>query len=71
MANYAVLNGNNVENTIVAESLEIAEAVTGKICVEYTNENPAGIGWTYDGEKFVAPDAQYLIDQETNSAETE
>lgn len=23
--------------------------------VEYTAENPAGIGWPYDGEKFIAP----------------
>jgi hypothetical protein len=55
MANYAVLNGNNVENTIVAESLEIAETVTQKTCVEYSDSNPAGIGWTYDGTKFIAP----------------
>ena len=55
MATYAVLNGNNVENIIVADSLEIAETVTKKTCVEYNDSNPAGIGWTYDGTKFIAP----------------
>lgn len=44
MANFAV--GNPCTNIIVAESLEIAEEVTGRICYEYTDENPAGIGWT-------------------------
>ena len=55
MANYAVLNGNIVENIIVADSLEIAETITEKTCVEYTQENAAFIGWIYDGANFVAP----------------
>jgi hypothetical protein len=52
---FAVINNNIVENIIIADTLEIAEVVTGKTCVEYNDNNPAGIGWTYDGEKFVAP----------------
>jgi hypothetical protein len=55
MANYAVMIDNIVENIIVAESLEIAQTIIQKTCIEYTDENPAGIGWVYDGEKFVAP----------------
>lgn len=55
MANFAVLINNRVTNIIVADSKEIAEAVTNSICVEYTEENPAGIGWTYDGVNFIAP----------------
>jgi hypothetical protein len=55
MTNYAVLNNNTVTNVIVADTKEIAETVTGSTCVEYTNENPASIGWTYDGENFIAP----------------
>lgn len=55
MANFAVLNENHVINTIVADSKEIAEAVTNFTCVEYTKENPAGIGWTYDGVNFIPP----------------
>jgi len=55
MTNYAVLNNNTVTNVIVADTKEIAETVTGLTCVEYTDENPAGIGYTYDGENFIAP----------------
>lgn len=46
MANFAVIEGENVINTIVADSKEIAERVTGKTCIKYTNE-PAEIGGTY------------------------
>jgi hypothetical protein len=36
MTNFAVLRDDNfVENVIVAESLDIAEALTGKQCIEY------------------------------------
>jgi hypothetical protein len=55
MANYAVIENNKVINVIVADSKEIAEEVTEKTCVEYTEENPAGIGWDYDGVSFIAP----------------
>ena len=50
MANYAVIKNNIVENTIVADSKEIAEEVTGLTCVEYTDENPASPGWSADIE---------------------
>jgi hypothetical protein len=62
MATYAVLNGDNVENIIVADSLEIAETVTEKTCIEYNDSNPAGIDWTYDGKKFVAPTTESNTD---------
>lgn len=55
MANYAVISSNLVVNVIVADTVEIAEAVTGSTCIEYTDENPASIGWIYDGTKLVAP----------------
>lgn len=58
MANYAVIDNNIVINIIVADTKEIAEEVTGLTCVEYTDENPAGIGWTYDGENFISPVAE-------------
>ena len=49
MKTFAVLNGENVvTNIIVCDSLEIAEQVTQCVCVEYTEENPASIGWIYD-----------------------
>lgn len=51
-----ILNGT-VINVVVAESKPIAELVTGHLCVEYTADNPAGIGWKYDDktESFSAP----------------
>jgi hypothetical protein len=52
---FAVLTDNTVSNVIIAETKEIAEQVTQLTCVEYTDEEPAGIGWTYDGTKFIQP----------------
>ena len=52
MANFAVIEGNNVINTIIADSQAIAEEVTGAICVEYTTE-PAQPGGTYVNGKFI------------------
>jgi len=45
MATYAVIENGTVINVIVADSQEIAEQVTQKTCVEYTEEAPLGIGW--------------------------
>ena len=55
MANFAVLNGNTVQNIIVAESKEIAEEVTNSECVECSVG--VGIGMTYDPikDEFGAP----------------
>jgi hypothetical protein len=55
MKNFAVLSGTNVINVVAAEDLESAELATKATCVEYTDKNPAGIGWSYDGKKFIAP----------------
>lgn len=55
MATYAVVENNIVTNVIVANNANIAQQITNKTCIEYDKSNPAGIGWTYDGEKFVAP----------------
>ncbi len=52
MANFAVIENGVVLNTILADSKAIAEEVTGKTCVEYTEENPACIGHGYDGTTF-------------------
>jgi hypothetical protein len=56
MATFAVINDNTVENIIVADTKEIAEQVVGKKCIEYTEENPAQIGWTYADGAFAAPE---------------
>jgi len=52
MAKFAVLDEENVLNTIVADSKAIAEEVTGKTCVEFTAES-AEAGGTYVGEVFI------------------
>jgi hypothetical protein len=52
MSNFAALNGEQVVNTIIADSKELAEQVTGKICVEFTNE-PAELGGTYVNGVFI------------------
>ena len=57
MANFAVIENDVVVNIIDAPSKEIAEEATGSICIEYTNESPARIGWTYDGDQFTDPQA--------------
>ena len=53
MAKYAV--GNPVQNLILADTKEVAEMITGQSCIEYTDNTPVSIGWTYDGENFIAP----------------
>lgn len=52
MANFAVIDGNDVINTIVADSKAIAEEVTGLTCVEFTDE-PAETGGTYTNNTFI------------------
>lgn len=55
MPTYAVLKENAVVNVIVADSKEDAELLTNSTCVEYTPENPLGIGWVLEGDKFINP----------------
>jgi hypothetical protein len=47
MKTFAVISGNIVSNVIAAEDESVGE-VLGITLVEYTPENPACIGWTYD-----------------------
>lgn len=53
MANFAVLDGENVLNTIVAESKAIAEELTGKTCVEFNETDNAEAGGTRVGGVFI------------------
>lgn len=47
----AVVENGTVINVIVIDAdHELADNE-----VEYTDANPAGIGWEYDGDKFIAP----------------
>jgi hypothetical protein len=53
--NFAVMSNNIVTNLIVADSKEIAEEATGLICIEYTTDNLAHVGFGYDGTTFEQP----------------
>ena len=57
MTNFAVLSGDIVSNVIVANTLADAEIATNSVCVESTEDNPAGIGFSYDAKsgKFTRP----------------
>ena len=48
MATYAIMNGNTVSNIIVADDKAATEAALNCTLVEFTPENPAGIGCTID-----------------------
>jgi hypothetical protein len=55
MANFAVIKEDKVINVIVCESKELAEQITGELCVEYTALDNPTIGLGYDGTKFEQP----------------
>lgn len=55
MATFAVMTGNMVSNVIVADDKHDAEQALNVTLIEYTPENPAGIGWTYEDGKFSPP----------------
>jgi len=50
MARFAVVNGNSVINFIVADSKEIAEAVTGLVCIECSPSSSIDFGAQYNPE---------------------
>lgn len=58
MLNFAVIENDKVIDTLVADDLITAEAVTNKKCVEFTDENPAYINGTYNGKDFI-PEIKY------------
>ena len=53
--NIAVIENGIVENIIVCETVKLAKQITGKECVEFTEENPAHMGLGFDGEVFEQP----------------
>lgn len=64
MATYAEINIENiVVNVIVADAEFIATQIN-KTYIEYTDENPAGIGYEYDPntELFTPPPAPEPIE---------
>jgi hypothetical protein len=59
---FAVIINNTVNNLTVADTLEVAEAVSGHTCIEYTDHTTVGIGWIYDGTNFIAPEPEVTND---------
>jgi hypothetical protein len=57
MPTFAMMSGNTVETIIMADDKEATEAALRCVLIEFTQDNPAGTGWSYDPEtgKFVAP----------------
>jgi len=57
--NFAVIESGVVTNIIVADSLDIAQEVTGQTCVEYPDGTLVYIGGPYDAttNTFGAPTA--------------
>ena len=53
MFNFAAIKDGVVVNTLVADSKEIAETVTGLECVEY--EESVHAGFLYQNNTFVNP----------------
>ena len=48
MGRFAVIDSGNVSNIIVADTKEIAEQATGKVCIEYTENDIVHIGMKWD-----------------------
>jgi hypothetical protein len=67
MPNFAVVDGESVINTIVADSKQVAEEVTGKTCIEFTTES-AEPGGTYSGGVFIKkkPYPSWVLDGQNN-----
>ena len=67
MAYFAVIdNTDTVVNKIVADSLEIAEQVTGLTCVEYTlGDNEPKMYCLYINGKTVYDDSNLIVSNST------
>ena len=48
MPTFAMMSGNSVDNIVMADDKEATEAALRCTLIEFTPENPAGIGWVYD-----------------------
>jgi uncharacterized protein YbjT (DUF2867 family) len=64
MPTFAMMSGNTVETIIMADDKEATEAALRCTLIEYTDENPAGTGWTMDENgKFHPPiEAEVVVE---------
>lgn len=59
MADYFFIQNGKVANIIVCDSKEVAEMVTGGLCIERTDSNKdTGMGYLYDADtnNFIKPE---------------
>lgn len=56
----AIMSENIVTDVIIVDDIEQSQKDLGVTLIEYTLENPALIGWTYDraNNRFIAPENQ-------------
>ena len=73
MARYAVINGNIVSNVIMADDKEATEAALNCVLVEFTDDNPASVGGSYNPEtgRFVTPVVEEDLTVEPTMEETD
>ena len=64
MPTFAMMSGNTVDNIIMADDKQATEEALRCTLIEFTAENPAGIGWSYDPETgtFVAPQEESIAE---------
>jgi hypothetical protein len=57
MGTFAQMSGNTVSNVVMADDKTATEQALHCVLIEYTPENPAGIGWIYnpDTNTFTPP----------------
>ena len=62
----AVMSGDTVSNVIIIDSIQQASQDLNAVIIEYTSDNPAGIGWTYNEETgmFIDPNSIIELDEE-------
>ena len=54
MATFAVIENGLVVNNILADTKQVAEEITGLLCIENAN-GIGGIGDTWNGSNFIKP----------------
>ena len=71
MATYAEINTENIVINVIVADAEFVATQTNKTYVEYTDENPAGIDYTYDPDTglFTAPLPPELIEPDNDKQE--
>ena len=62
MKTFAIVTSNTVSNIIMADNKEETELALNCVLIEYTADNPAGIGWIYDEatKTFISPEPDTL-----------